>query len=169
MRFKLTFDTTLDHQTSSVPIGTGTFWFQGDLPDGSYQLADLKHYQFSFQFRNNRFDNRHLASNLTQALVVISQSGQRIRFSNTGSYGGGLFGGSIDFLNPANPTITFLAFEPSGVQGQLDSYYAGSAHSSFQGGYHTTSIATTRLTNLRSKLAQVRDLLRPRRFLKSLE
>jgi hypothetical protein len=169
MWFKFTFDTAVDEAMHLPQGGSGTFRFQGTLPDGCYALSDLKNYQFSFRFNGNTFSNQHLASNLDQALVVISQSGRRLRFSNTGSYGGGLFGGSIDFLNPSNPTITFLAFEPSGVQGRLDSYYAGTAHGSFRGDYDTSPLATQGLALPFQRLRAIWEGLHPRWFIKGLE
>ena len=129
--FHFQFDDVPDGLPLDLPIvGTGTFSFDGDPGVGSFALTSLPNYTFSFLFDGgNSFGNADIATPLNEVLVLISQTGNTygLKFSNTDPFGGGLFGGSIDFDN----TVSFLSFEPPGFGRNLDLYRSGSYFGSY--------------------------------------
>ncbi|MEM7311559.1 MAG: hypothetical protein AAF497_00265 [Planctomycetota bacterium] len=121
--FEFSFDNNPDDQTVADPfVGTGSMSFNETLSDGTYPLLDLTDLEINFQFGSDVFKNVDIVTPLDEVLVVISDNGQSLNFSNVNGYGSGQFIGSIDFINPQNQSTLGLSTEPPDFGGNLDLY-----------------------------------------------
>jgi MYXO-CTERM domain-containing protein len=108
--FDFEFDNTPDGTVTPPIIGTGTFSFDGDPGLGTFALTSLPNFDLSFDFSGGvLFDNADINTPLSNVTVIISSlsSDLSVNFSGTG---GGIFGGSLDFLDGGR----VLSFQPLG-------------------------------------------------------
>jgi hypothetical protein len=128
--FNFTFDN--DPTTGLQPpiVGTGSFSFANDPGNGTFAFNSLGAFSMAFSFIDGEaFTGADIVSDLNQVLVILSMSGtnRRLQFSDTGSGGGGPFGGSLDFTNSTG----LLSFEPSYFGGNLDLYFSNAFFGSY--------------------------------------
>lgn len=121
--FLFQFDNTNNGTVTPPIVGTGTFSFAIDPGNGTHALTSLGAFSMSFTFGATTFTNAHIATPLSEVLVILSMQGtdRRVQFSNNSpsGFGTGPFIGSIDFVNGVN----FLSFEPPGFGGDLNLYF----------------------------------------------
>jgi hypothetical protein len=119
--FNFGFDNNPATGIQAPIVGTGAFTFASDPGNGTFAFNSLGAFSIAFSFVDGEtFTGADIASDLSQVLVILSGSGmqRRLQFSDTGSGGGGPFGGSIDFVSSSGT----LSFEPSYFGGNLDLY-----------------------------------------------
>lgn len=96
--------------------GSGTFSFNGDLGDGTYQLTSLPDYNFDFTVDGDTFTNSDLdTSNLANIDVVIYNGGGSFYFDTDCTSGSDCYSsdfGSLGFIDANNPDY-FLTTEPN--------------------------------------------------------
>ena len=122
----INFDNNPDGFLDPPFVGTGTFGFDGTATDGIFDLSSLTNFSFDFDFSGDTFSNTDIATPISEVLVVISGSGTRVNFANTGPLSGPR-GGSIDFTNLANSSETVLTFQPGDGNPPLPTLYATSS------------------------------------------
>ena len=106
--FNFSFDATPNDDVTPPLVGSGTFNFDGPANVGTFGLASLSNYSFSFTFGSATFTNADIVTPVANVLVQVQQSGSDL-IVNFGGAGGGPFGGSLDFINgPSN-----LSFQPN--------------------------------------------------------
>jgi hypothetical protein len=107
--FNFSFDDSFDDTLTPPIVGTGTFSFDGNLGDGTYALTSLTNYLFSFNFGSATFGNNDISTPVSEVLITILNSGNRVIFSNIYPYpnGSGPHRGAIDFDNSSGDYLTF--------------------------------------------------------------
>lgn len=121
-----------DNDTHTPPfVGSGTFSFDGIAADGVFLLQNVSNFNFDFSFSGDSFTNDDIETPLEEILIIISESGTQVNFSNTGDLSGPSEG-SIDFFNGNNNAELTLSFEPDGG----DLYFT----ESFFGAYAPTAV-----------------------------
>ena len=116
--YDIYFDDNLNGTIDSPPppyVEKGTFSFFGDVTNGTtYILADLKardsfsfSFSFSFDFNNGEiiFTEDNIKTPADQVNVIISDSGQELRFEEIGSPLN--YGGSLEFEKDDTYVLTF--------------------------------------------------------------
>jgi hypothetical protein len=110
---------TFDFQFESVfsaPGGTGTFTIDSDPGLGTFTLASLGSFTMNFSVDGIVFTDADIASDPTLSEVSIFATGpgqEGLYFTDTGSGGGGPFGGSLDLINDSFFIPVALSFSPS--------------------------------------------------------
>jgi hypothetical protein len=118
--YAFSFDNLDDGSVMAPFVGKGTMSFDETLSDGEHPFTSLTNVNINFLFGNDAFKDVDIVTPLDEVLVVISNNGQSLNFSNVNGYGGGPFVGSIDFVNPNNQKTLGLSTEPPDFGGNLD-------------------------------------------------
>lgn len=108
LTFDFVFDNSPNNTITAPIVGTGAFSFDGDPGDGTFALTSLANFDFSFNFGATTFTNANISTPISNVMAQISTIGSD-RFVKFGGSTGGLFGGSLDFVNAGGG----LSFQPN--------------------------------------------------------
>lgn len=125
--YEFTFDDIDDGANAPPYVGFGVLSFDGPSPgDGSFAYESFSNLDLQFQFSAvaNSFTQADAITPLSEVLLVFSENGRNLRFSNVNQSGSGEFTGALDFLR--EDAMRFgLSTEPPGTNGNLDRYFLG--------------------------------------------
>ena len=141
LTFSFNFDNTFDDTISEPFVGTGTFRFDGDPGDGTFDLESLPNFDFDFNFENGLiFSNEDIVTPLEEVLVIVSstENERRVQFSNINPVGSTILFGSIDFIDFDNQIA--LSFEPPAFGGNLNTYAAFAGQNQTLGTYKGVAV-----------------------------
>eukprot|EP00804_Cyclotella_cryptica_P015401 CCRYP_008020-RA/>CCRYP_008020-RA protein AED:0.09 eAED:0.09 QI:238/0.66/0.75/1/1/1/4/98/305 len=110
LSFAFEFDNTADSTVTPPIVGTGTFSFDSDPGPGTFALTSLPNFNFLFNFGSQPLSNADISTPLANILVRITGVGSDYSV-NFGGSGGGLYGGSLDFVHSSNGDG--LTFQPN--------------------------------------------------------
>ncbi|MEM7311558.1 MAG: PEP-CTERM sorting domain-containing protein [Planctomycetota bacterium] len=120
--YEFDFDNVDDGVVSAPFVGTGFISFDQDLPDGTHAYSKLTNVSIGLAFGDDVFKEIDIVTPLDEILVVISNHGNNLNFSNSNEFGTGDFNGAVDFVNLDNQSSLALSTEPPGTGGNLDRY-----------------------------------------------
>lgn len=107
--FNFTFDGTPNGTVTAPIVATGTFTTTSPINAGTVALTDLQNYSFAFTFAGRTFATGDIATPVANVRVGFSDIGNGAFDLRFGGFGGGPFGGSLDFVSATG----VLSFQPN--------------------------------------------------------